>query len=232
MKQNGWMIGAIMLIMLYSCTESTHKGGYMLTQSEQAICDSLHLNPAIVQELRQYSRAPVEAFHYSLGKMHSGDTVTELDPIRLPGIIFSETEDNAYELIYKLKDSMRNKGYTIFKVELIGESGNWKHSVGIIKETDPYRILKYMATDGINYEITNDSLITMIKDLDKKYQLELIGASGDYCEFIIHRPPADWNQLAKEVYAICPDTVDQGAGSVEELARELKQNRRLYCWWD
>ncbi|MBO9591529.1 MAG: DUF4253 domain-containing protein [Niabella sp.] len=220
------------MIMLYSCNESTGSGSYPLTPPEQAICDRLHLNPGIIQALRQYSQVPVEAFHYSLGKMHSGDTVTELDPIRLLGIIFNETEDNAYELIYKLKDSLHNKGYTIFKVELTGEAGNWKHSVGIVKETDPYRILKQMATAGINYDITNDSLITIIKDLDKKYQLELIGASGDYCEFIIHRPPADWTQLAKEVYAICPDTVDQGVGSVEELARELKQNRRLYFWWD
>lgn len=232
MRQNGWMIWAIIMIMLYSCTESTGNSSYLPTQSEQAICDRLRLNPEIIQELRLYSQAPVEAFHYSPGKMHSGDTATELDPIRLRGIIFNETEDNAYELIYKLKDSLHDKGYTIFKVELTGETGNWKHSVGIVKETDPYRILKYMATNGINYDITNDSLITVIKDLDKKYQLELIGASGDYCEFIIHHPPADWNQLAKEIYAICPDTVDQGTGSVEELARELKQNRRLYFWWD
>ena len=221
----------IMMTMLYSCTEPTG-GGYPLTAPEQAICDSLHLDPAIIQDLRRHSQAPIEAFHYSLGKMYSGDTVKEMDPIRLPGIIFNETEDNAYELIYKLKDSLRHKGYTIFKVELTGDTGNWQYSVGIVKETDPYRILKQMETNGINYDITNDSLLTIVKDLDQKYHLELIGASGDYCEFIIHRPPADFNQLAKEIYAICPDTVEQGVGSLEALARELKQNRRLYFWWD
>lgn len=231
MKRKGWMIGVISIIMLLSCSGSTD-AGYSLTKSEQAICDSLSLDPFIIQDLRRYSPEPVESFHYSRGKMYADNKMTELDPIRLPGIVFNETEDNAYELIYKLKDSLRGKGYTIFKVELTGEAGNRKHSIGIVRETDPYRILRYMETDGINYDITNDSLITVIKDLDKKYQLELIGASGDYCEFIIHRPPADWNQLAKEVYAICPDTVEQGVGSVEELARELRQNRRLYFWWD
>ncbi|MBZ4189615.1 DUF4253 domain-containing protein [Niabella beijingensis] len=104
--------------------------------------------------------------------------------------------------------------------------------MGIVKGTDQYQLLKQMQTDGINYDITNDSLLAIIKGLDKKYQLELIGASGDYCEFIIHRPPVDWNQLAKEVYRVCPDVVDQGEGSVEALAKQLKQHRRLEFWWD
>lgn len=232
MKSNGRRLGAIMMMMLFSCAGPTGNGAYPLTKSEQAICDSLHLNPVIIQDLRKYSPEVVAPFHYSLGKMYSGNKVTELDPIRLPGIIFNETWDNAYELIYTLKDRLRNQGYTIFKVELTGDAGNRQHSVGIVKETDPYRILKYMETDGINYDITNDSLRTIIRNLDKKYQLELIGASGDYCEFIIHRPPADWSLLAKEVYAVCPDAVEQGAGSLEALAQELKQSRQLYFWWD
>lgn len=219
-----------MIVMLMSCSGNNEgKGYYPLTPQERAICDSLQLDPAIIQALRARSKAPVAPFHYSLGKMYTGGQVTELDPIRLPGIIFNETEDNAYALIYELKDSMRSKGYTIFKVELTGEG---QHSVGIVKETDPLRILKQMETNGLNYDITNDSLLTIIRNMHEKYGLELIGASGDYCEFIIHRPPADWSLLAKEVYAVCPDAVEQGAGTLEALARELKQSRRLYFWWD
>ncbi|WP_090393081.1 DUF4253 domain-containing protein [Niabella drilacis] len=219
-------------MLFFSCSGQTESNGYPLTKQEEAITDSLHLDPPVIQELRKYSQAPVAPFHYSRSKMYANNKVTEPDPIRLPGIIFNETEDNAYELIYKLKDGLKSKGYSIFKVELTGEAGKGEHSVGIVKETDPYRILKQMGTDGINYDITNDSLLTIIKDLDKKYQLELIGASGDYCEFIIHQPPADWNLLAKEVYTVCPDAVEQGAGSLEELAKELRNTRRLYFWWD
>lgn len=75
-------------------------------------------------------------------------------------------------------------------------------------------------------------LITIIKDFDKKYSLELIGASGDWCEFIIHNEPGSWNEFAKEVYTVCPDVVDQGAGDIEKLANEMKRTRRLYFWWD
>ena len=93
-------------------------------------------------------------------------------------------------------------------------------------------MLKQIATDGINWDITNDSLISIIKTFDKKYSLELIGASGDWCEFIIHKEPKSWTRFAKEVYKVCPDVVDQGAGTVQALADEMQRTKRLYFWWD
>lgn len=89
-----------------------------------------------------------------------------------------------------------------------------------------------MGTDGINHDITNDSLITLVKNFDKKYSLELIAASGDWCEFIIHNEPESWMQMANEVYKVCPDVVDQGTDTVQALADELKKTKRLYFWWD
>jgi hypothetical protein len=38
--------------------------------------------------------------------------------------------------------------------------------------------------------------------------------------------------LAEEIYSMCPDVVDQGTGTVEELAREMKESKLLYFWWD
>jgi hypothetical protein len=92
--------------------------------------------------------------------------------------------------------------------------------------------LKQVETDGINYDITNDSLIKIVKKFDEKYSLELIGASGDWCDFYVNSEPKDWNEFAKEVYKVCPDVVDQGAGTVEALADEMKKTKRLYFWWD
>jgi hypothetical protein len=42
----------------------------------------------------------------------------------------------------------------------------------------------------------------------------------------------DADALARRFYAFCPDIVDQGAETVEALARELVESQRLYCWWD
>ncbi|MET0393704.1 MAG: DUF4253 domain-containing protein [Chitinophagaceae bacterium] len=124
------------------------------------------------------------------------------------------------------------KGYSIFLLENNFGFNNEPDRIGVLKTTDKYTILEQVGTDGINHDITNDSLITLVKNFDKKYSLELIAASGDWCEFIIHNEPESWMQMANEVYKVCPDVVDQGTDTVQALADELKKTKRLYFWWD
>jgi hypothetical protein len=104
--------------------------------------------------------------------------------------------------------------------------------VSLIRTQDQWDVLRLQQTDGINYDITTDSLITLLKQFDKKYSIRVLGAGLDWCEFSIEEEPVDWMALAREVYAICPDVVDQGTGTVEELAREMNANNRLFLWWD
>lgn len=135
-------------------------------------------------------------------------------------------------MVFKLKDGLTKKGYSIFLLENNFGYDNKPDNVAVLKTTDKYAVLKQIETDGINYEITNDSLISIIKQFDKQYSLELIGASGDWCEFVVHNEPANWTAFAQQVYKFCPDVVDQGTGTVEELAKEMEQTKRLYFWWD
>ncbi|TFF36767.1 DUF4253 domain-containing protein [Mucilaginibacter psychrotolerans] len=135
-------------------------------------------------------------------------------------------------MVFNLKDGFKKKGYTIFLLESNFNIGNKPDRVGVLKTTDKYSVLQQIGTDGINYNITNDSLITIIKRFDKQYSLELIGASGDWCEFLIHKEPKNWLTFAKEIYKVCPDVVDQGTETVEALAGEMKKTKRLYFWWD
>jgi hypothetical protein len=104
--------------------------------------------------------------------------------------------------------------------------------MAILNTTDKFEILRQIKTDGINYDIDNDSLVKLIRIFDDKYSLDLIGAGGDWCQFTIQKKPDDWMKIAKEAYAVCPDIVDQGTGTVEELANEMKRTNRLYFWWD
>lgn len=78
----------------------------------------------------------------------------------------------------------------------------------------------------------NARLINIIRDFHSKYDLQLIGASGDLCEFRIGTAPHDRDDLAEEVDEVCPGAVDQGTGSVEELAAEIRASKTLYFWWD
>jgi len=148
------------------------------------------------------------------------------------GFIFGATNATAENIVFNLYNDFRKKGYTIFFLDRNFGINNKSDILGILKTIDKYLILKQVQTDGINWEVDNDSLLNLIKTFDSKYSLDLIGASGDLCEFKINKEPQNWEILAKEAYKVCPDIVDQGSGTVEKLAAEMKQTKRLYFWWD
>lgn len=220
------------ILTLGCSTQSTHNK-HVLTDKERHWCDSLKVDTSIVVQVRNHTSAPIEPFHYSLSKLIKSDgTETELDPIYLQGIVFKESHLKSEEIILNLYKQFNSKGYSIFLLERRFGIDDKPDDIGVIKTANKYEVLKQIKTDGINWEIDNDSLITIIKDFDRKYSLDLIGASGDWCEFIITKEPSNWLTFAEEVNKVCPDVVDQGTGTVQALADEMRKTKRLYLWWD
>jgi hypothetical protein len=221
------------ILLAASCGSQSTKSKDNLSQNERHLCDSLKIDTTIVADLRQHSAAILEPFHYSLGRQINTDgTETELDPIHLQGLVFKETAENTENLLEKLQGNFKTKGYSLFTIDRNYGISDKPDAMAILKTTDKYEILSQIKTDGINYDIDTDSLIKIIRTFDNKYSLDLVGASGDWCEFKIEKEPADWLTFAKEAYEVCPDIVDQGSGSVEALADEMKKTKRLYFWWD
>jgi hypothetical protein len=201
--------------------------------SGKGLADSLKFDFSIIRELQRHTSAEMEPFHYSLSReIHEDGSETEVDPIYLPGIVFKETAEETESLLEKLHDNFLAKGYTLFTLDRYYGIDGRPDVMAILKTADKYDVLSQIKTDGINYDIDNDSLVQIIKVLDAKYSLNLVGASGEWCEFRIDKEPSNWMTLANEAYAICPDIVDQGTGSVEALAEELKKSKRLFFWWD
>ncbi len=223
---------ATILTFTLGCKSQPVAKSSVLTSDEIIICDTLQIDTSIIKSIRQFNSNKIEPFHYSLGKTITIYGETETDPIFLKGLVLTEVNSKSYDLVFSLKDKFKEQGYSIFLLENNFNMNNKLDYIGILKTTDKYIVLKQIGTNGINWDITNDRLISIIKTFDKKYALELIGASGDWCEFIIHNDPKDWAQFAKEVYGVCPDVVDQGAETVEALAEEMQKTKRLYLWWD
>jgi len=233
MKQRiQFLLYIITFALVISCGSKKSSQEYRLTGSEKSICDTLQLDTTLIGEIRKYNTNEIEPFHYSLSKMYKDGQETELDPIRLRGLVFGETHAKSYDLVFTLKDHFIKKGYTIFLLEDHFDIDKKLDKIGVLKTADKYSVLKQIATDGANYGITNDSLITIIRQFDAKHSLELVGAAGDWCGFVIHNEPGDWKAFAKEVYKVCPDVVDQGTGTVDALADEMRHTKRLYFWWD
>lgn len=203
----------------------------LLTAADRALCGQLGIDTTVVERIRSRNSKPIAAFPATPG----GDMgIERQDPAFQPlaGILVKETNTNAYDLVLQLKDELRDKGYTIFLSQNNFGFGNQLDEIGVLKTTDQFAVLQHMQTNGANYGISTDSLVKIVQGFDSLYGLQLIGASFDWCEFEIKRKPADWLKFAKEVYAVCPDVVDQGTESVEALAEEQKRTNRLYFWWD
>jgi len=222
------------LIFAFSCDLENSLPTYKpkLSSHDLTICNQFGLDTSLVKNIRRYNTEKFEAFRYSLGKMSFDNTIVDTNPIFMDGIMFQHIHETSDVFILELKDLFRTNGYTLFLLENHFGINDQMDVIALINGTDKLQILNKLQTNGLNYDIDTDSLLTIIAGLDKRLKLELIGAGGDWCEFIIHKNPPNWQLLAEEIYAICPDVVDQGVGSISELSRSLQLTGRLYFWWD
>ena len=146
------------------------------------------------------------------------------------GLSLQINEGEAERTVMELQTELKPFGLLAFICE-----GNGKKSrVGIIKGQDQFDILKVQQTNGDNYDISNEDVITKLRIWHHKHPFIIIGADYDWVEAIFTEIPdaGKIKAFAKELYKFCPDIVDQGTGTVEELIEELNESGRLYLWWD
>lgn len=68
-----------------------------------------------------------------------------------------------------------------------------------------------------------------------EFGAEILGMSGDIVECIVNNPPRDQAsaiELAWQQYWYCADIVEQGCGSISNLAATLLNSPYWYFWWD
>lgn len=151
--------------------------------------------------------------------------------VLLPGVWACVSKSrNLYDVVKRLRNKINYRGYRAFICD--GKDLNQGSKIAIVQSDDEFTPLIYMQTNGINQGFNNVQIIAQLKLLNEHLDLKLLGADFDWCEFEIGKEPEDWYKLAKQLYKFCPDIVDQGAGSVEKLAEEMKSTKRLYLWFD
>ncbi|RSD28841.1 DUF4253 domain-containing protein [Mesobacillus subterraneus] len=155
------------------------------------------------------------------------DMYTE-NPPELAGLKINTKEDEAEELVLKLRKELNQLGYHAFICD------HERSQIAVIKGTDQMDILSVQQTNGDNYDISNEMVIKKLEEWHKKYPFTIIGADFDWVEanFIVFPGKKDLKSFAKEAYKFCPDIVEQGAGSLGELIEEMEETKKLYLWWD
>jgi hypothetical protein len=98
--------------------------------------------------------------------------------------------------------------------------------------TSQFDILRIAASDAVNFDLDTEDLVRKIQAWDAAYGVDIFQAETDTIQFRLKKLPDDLKKFAAEVYEFCPDIVDQGVGSVEDLAEEIRATDKLLLWWD
>jgi hypothetical protein len=145
------------------------------------------------------------------------------------GVRSVTTEKKAREILRELQCKLLSEDKYIF---ICAFSGNEYH-VGLLGNTsDPYRIMEYAETNGVNYDIKTKDIIEKCRQWDSEFGIKLTSIGFDFCECEVENKNIDYKKLAAEVYKFCPDVVDQGTGTIERLESEMKKDGRIFLWWD
>lgn len=100
---------------------------------------------------------------------------------------------------------------------------------------EPWAVFAYVPFGEWN-SVPSDAVLTAIfKSWYERFGAVPAYVGGDVIEFWVDRPVTDAVaacELAKEMYAMCPDNVDQGVGTVQNLAQALLNASTWYFWWD
>jgi len=217
-------------LSLLACEKGIQKKEVTLDESETALANTLGFDKEVLLEVKSYAHVPLGQLKTVFSQYLPETKKIEQTETRHNGITFSTDQERARKIILQLKDSLKAKGYRIFLSER--HFGYSPDQVTVIKSNDQFDILRIKQTDGINYGLDNNAVITQLKKWHELYPFEITGADLDWVEAEFIQQPKDMLQFAKEVYKFCPDVVEQGTETVERLAQEMKRSNILYLWWD
>lgn len=191
-----------------------------LTDTERLFCADAKLKAHDGLFLKKLTKHPVEKLSFE--KEYS--TIGKPD-----GICSLTTQESARTIIAENRNRIISEGKYIFISDLAYNG----YKVGLISTTsDPYSIMEYAGTNGVNYDIETKDIIDRYKKWDNEFGIRPVGIGFDFCECEIVNKNIDYIRLANEVYEFCPDVVEQGTETVELLAEEMKRTGTIFLWWD
>lgn len=206
------------LFSLFGCSQKSN-----LSKVETELINKINFKTDLLTELKSLTNSDLKLLPAI--EQETGDIFND----KLYDGIYSETsEEKAIGFVKKLKNKFRENGYLIF----VFEGDDDKKSVAVIKGTDDLDILRYRRTAGINYDLENENVVKRISKWKTKYGLIVIGCGRDWLQIEFVKLPTDLNVFAKEVYKFCPDSVDQGVGTIDKLKETIKEMNGLWLWWD
>ncbi|MFC4334142.1 DUF4253 domain-containing protein [Salininema proteolyticum] len=107
--------------------------------------------------------------------------------------------------------------------------------LGLVRAEHSWQIPALVSWKGsTNWELYGAEHAAILKHWDEKYDIDVIAMTFDVIElFVSHPPETDSEALeaAHEAYAYCPDLLDSGVPTVQDLAEHMIRSRAWYFRW-
>lgn len=105
----------------------------------------------------------------------------------------------------------------------------------VLPTRDPAEALAMLRFGGWNACPPVEEHVAALRSWRERFGFELVGVGPDIIEGRVARRPTDRAAalaLAREMWAYCPDIVDQGTGDLATLAATLMVSDGWFFWWD
>jgi hypothetical protein len=146
------------------------------------------------------------------------------------GLVFPVRQEDFKAVVDAVRD-LKN-GRLAFRVEMNFGIGGKLDKVAVLEETDQFKLLEIMHVQGNDFTIANKDVIAHFRGWEKQFRFHITGVGFDFIEAEFIDAPKDFSALAQEIYAVCPDVVDQGTDTVGALAAEMRRTNSMFFWWD
>lgn len=150
------------------------------------------------------------------------------------GVYFDFVDEiTAHNVFLEFKDQVKSEGNYLFLTELdFDDSYSSFYDIVILKCSDQFELVKLIGTNGINYNRYNDDVLKQLKAWHEDLGFEVVVVDHSRIHAYMSKKPSDIGKFAQEVYDFCPDVIDQGYSSMEEMISDYKSNNYFWLWWD
>ena len=190
-----------------------------------AICDQFSIDTPSVLNPDATDR-PVQPVEQIIAKSRT---------IAMPGDLFKPTgEDGAHPASGPWPDRAERVEMTVATDLMNGRPFARVHIVTLPTRAS-WEVPAYLRWGGWNACPAAEVQCATLRRWQDLYGAELVGIDRDTINLRVKRRPKDRAEalaLARECYAYCPDTVDQGVGTIEALAATLMASDWWFFWWD
>jgi len=88
---------------------------------------------------------------------------------------------------------------------------------------DPFAAVREAGTSAPNFDLDNDAIVERLTQWRSVCSFNVTEASGDTVNIEFTTLPNDIDAFVSELYAFCPDTVDQGTGCMHEMVESMEE---------